>query len=99
MCKTVNINKKWDRAGSKGTTISERYRVQRYQSASVLRSTYISPTLLFILDLNVSGSGMFYKDAAVKKYHVCSRMSAIYLVSCWCTYDFEYCCLLGCNAT
>jgi len=67
MCKTVDINRKWDRTGSKGTTISERSMVQRYQRASVSLSTYISPTLLFILDLNVSGSGMFYKEAAVKK--------------------------------
>lgn len=67
MCKIVDINWKWDRTGSKGTTISERSRVQRYQRASVSRCTYIYPTLLFILDLNVSGSGMFYKQAAVKK--------------------------------
>jgi hypothetical protein len=67
MCKIVNINEMWDCTGSKGTTISERSRVQSSQSASVLRCTYISPTLLFILDLNVSGSGMFYKETAVKK--------------------------------
>jgi hypothetical protein len=67
MCKTVNINKKWDRNGSKGTTISERSKAQIYQRAYVLRCTCISPTLLFILDLNVSGSDMFYKEAAVKK--------------------------------
>lgn len=67
MCKTVNINKKWDRSGSKDTTISERSRVQKYQRASLLRCTYISPTLLFILDLNVTGWVMFYKEAAAKK--------------------------------
>ena len=37
------------------------------KSASVLRYTYISPTLLFILDLNVSGSGVSCTEAAVKK--------------------------------